>query len=579
MTDQLILLNHAQLTRHPRNMRRAYPAADVRRMAVSQAGARRGAGMKASRRKLSYITVTDQFCGAGGSSIGAVRAGAELRLALNHWRLAVDTHNTNFPNAAHDCTDISACNPRRYPTTDILITSPECTNHSLANGKRKPSRQFDLFNPHAIDPAEERSRATMWDVPRFAEYHDYRIIIVENVVDARKWVMWDAWLMAMHSLGYAHKCVYFNSMHAHPTPQSRDRMYVVFWKRAQRAPDLNITARAWCARCGCDVDAVQSWKPGRSHGRYRKQYEYCCPGCGAVVQPYYYAAYNAIDWSIAAPRIGDRARPLKEATLRRVQIGLEKFGREAYLMAMKDSGACDWSMGLHEPLSTIVASASQHALVAPPPFLIDTQFTHSMGDRSSGLHDAMPTQTAQQARALVVPPGGAPGAFITSYYGTNEGSKITDALPTVSTRDRHAVVVPPFIVSQYNRPAGIGAAMRDAREPLPTVPAMAVHYIVVPPQPFIVNTQAHTLPTQMHEAMGTLLASGNHKWLVEPTESVAVEDCGFRMLEPHECGAAMAFPRDYVVLGGKRERVKQYGNAVTPPVMAILMQRCMETLR
>ena len=56
-----------------------------------------------------------------------------------------------------------------------------------------------------------------------------------------------------------------------------------------------------------------------------------------------------------------------------------------------------------------------------------------------------------------------------------------------------------------------------------------------------------------------------------------VEDCGFRMLQPHEIQAAMAFPVEYKVLGTKRERVKQLGNAVTPPAMAILMQRVMET--
>ncbi len=529
-------------------------------------------------RKRSFITVTDQFCGAGGSSIGAAKAGAELRLAMNHWRLAGDTYATNHPEVAIDITDISACDPRRYPSTDILITSPECTNHSLANGKRKPSKQLDMFNPHAIDPAEERSRATMWDVPRFAEFHQYRIIIVENVVDARKWVMWDAWLMAMHALGYEHQCVYLNSMHAHPTPQSRDRMYVVFWQKGLRKPNLAIAPRAHCHKCGRDVLSVQSWKPGRSFGRYRKQYLYCCPKCSSVVEPYYYAAYNAIDWSLPAPRIGDRVRPLKEATLRRVRIGLEKFGREAHLMAMKDTGARDWALGLHEPMTTVVASASQHALISPPvpPFLIDTQFTHSMGDRSSSLHSAMPTQTAQQARAMVVPPGLQP--FVTSYYGTNEGSAITEALPTVSTHDRHSVVVPPFIVSQYNRPAGIGAAVRDLREPMQTVPAMAVHHVVTPPQPFIVNMQSDNQPTWLHEPMRTVL-TGGHKVLVEPTADIAVEDCGFRMLEPEECGAAMAFPRDYKVLGGKRDRVKQFGNAVTPPVMDILMQRCMEALR
>jgi len=236
---------------------------------------------------------------------------------------------------------------------------------------------------------------------------------------------------------------------------------------------------------------------------------------------------------------------------------------------MKDSAAKDWAMGLHDPLSTQVASCSQHALITP--FLIDTQFTHSLGDRSANLHEPMRTQTGQQARALIVPP------FITSYYTNTQNTGIDDALPTLSTHDRHAVVVPPFIVSQYNRPSGIGAAVRDMREPLPTVPAMAVHHVVVPP--FIINAQANTAPTAMHEAIATLLASGNHKWLVEPTDEARVEDCGFRMLDPHECGAAMAFPADYKVLGGKRDQVRQYGNAVTPPVMGILMQRCMEALR
>ena len=64
----------------------------------------------------------------------------------------------------------------------------------------------------------------------------------------------------------------------------------------------------------------------------------------------------------------------------------------------------------------------------------------------------------------------------------------------------------------------------------------------------------------------------------KPGEVPAVEDCGFRMLQPHEIQAAMAFPADYVVTGNKREKVKQLGNAVTPPVMAELLKRVMGSL-
>jgi site-specific DNA-cytosine methylase len=47
------------------------------------------------------LPLTDLFCGAGGSSTGAIQVpGVEARLAANHWRLATETHNTSHPLAA-----------------------------------------------------------------------------------------------------------------------------------------------------------------------------------------------------------------------------------------------------------------------------------------------------------------------------------------------------------------------------------------------------------------------------------------------------------------------------------------------
>lgn len=556
----------------------------------------------------SYVTVTDQFCGAGGSSLGAAAAGAEIKLALNHWRLAVDTHNTNFPNTDHDCTDVSACDPRRYKSTDILITSPECTNHSLAKGKiRRWRNQLDMFGKLEIDPAEERSRATMWDVCRFAEAHHYNIVIVENVVEARHWAPFPAWLQAMELLGYHHQIVYLNSMHAHPTPQSRDRMYVVFWKKSLRRPNLDIRPAAHCPRCAHDVAAVQSWKNARKPwGKYGAQYLYRCPDCATDVTPYYYCAANAIDWSLPAPRIGDRARPLREKTLRRIQVGLEKFGRQAILMDyVHTSRGSEREMvwTVDRPQRTQLGIHT-HALVTPP-MLVDLAYTHGHDRRSSGIDEATATQTGQQTQALVIPPflvslnhsdvdRGRPMAepmptampqgnpavvippylvdlrgenapkqidaalstvcssgnhhgvvvppFLTSFYGTMQQSGLDAPVPTQPSIDKHALVVPPFIVSYYTRLAGQQAAVSGLDDTLPTVPGRAVHY------------------------------------LAQPGDTPAVEDCGFRMLQPHEIGAAMAFPSDYVVLGNQREKVKQYGNAVTPPVMRLLFERCLEVL-
>ena len=227
------------------------------------------------------ITLTDLFCGAGGSSTGAVQVpGVEVRVASNHWQLAVDTHEANHPDTGHVCADLSQIDPRFYPRTDILWASPECTNHSIAKGGKR-DQQPDLFNP-IPDEAAERSRATMWDVPRFTEAHRYSIIIVENVVDVTRWLPYNAWLEAMDSLGYHHEVVFINSMHAwamgEPAPQSRDRFYAVFWRKGNPRPDLQRIQRppASCPEHG-RVEAIKNWKAGRRAGRFRSQYTFRCP--------------------------------------------------------------------------------------------------------------------------------------------------------------------------------------------------------------------------------------------------------------------------------------------------------------
>lgn len=485
-------------------------------------------------RKSSDLTVTDQFCGAGGSSLGAKAAGGNIILAMNHWKLAVETHNTNFPETLHDCVDISACDPRRYPRTDILITSPECTNHSLAKGqRRKQQAQLRLWEAPKIDPAAERSRATMFDVPRFAEYHQYECIIVENVVEAREWLLFDEWLLIMQKLGYSWETVYFNSMFAHPTPQSRDRMYIIFWKKGNTAPDLRFTPLAWCLRCGKDVHAVQSWKhPLRKWGRYGKQYVYRCPSCACEVIPYYYAAASAINWQLPIKRIGDRSKPLKPKTLRRVEIGLRRF-HEAFLLQVNKTT-----------------------------------------DRVRPVSSVLPTQTADNGLALVSP------FLVGLSHGSDSGrvsSVHTRPMQTQTTRQDQALVIP-YLVELYRT----GTA-RSAGEPLSTVVAGGNHHgLVLSPalsSSFLVSYYGQDAVRSLAEPMGTLTTRDRHA-LVTPTEAhPRVEDCFFRMLQPSEIGRAMAFPETYVVLGNHREQTKQYGNAVTPPVMHMIMERCIATFQ
>jgi DNA (cytosine-5)-methyltransferase 1 len=76
--------------------------------------------------------------------------------------------------------------------------------------------------------------------------------------------------------------------------------------------------------------------------------------------------------------------------------------------------------------------------------------------------------------------------------------------------------------------------------------------------------------TPINEPLRTLTTAG-HQSVVEWADvEVDVDDCTLRMLEPAEIGLGMAFGPDYVVLGNKRVKARQYGNAVTPPVSELL---------
>jgi len=345
-------------------------------------------------------TVTDLFCGAGGSSLGAELAGAQLVMAANHWQTAIDVHQAHFPDAGHDCADISQADPRRYPRTDILLASPECTNHSQARGVSRKRQDPSLFD--SADLSAERSRATMWDVVRFAEQMHYAAVVVENVVEATKWVLWPAWYQAMQSLGYRATILSHNSMH-HGVPQSRDRIYVV-WVRDGLRPNLELEHTAWCSRCDRARPVRQAWKQGRRVGRYRQQWTWSCTTCGATCEPATEAAATIIDWALDCPRIGDRARPLAPATRARILAGLERYGWTAITTSgagnVHERTPGNRARSVDEPLATQQTTATS-ALATPPGFLVGTNRT-THGHRLHPLDAPHPVVCASDDRLSLV---------------------------------------------------------------------------------------------------------------------------------------------------------------------------------
>lgn len=558
----------------------------------------------------SDITLTDDFCGCGGSSQGAKQVvGVRVKYARNHWPLAIRSHNTNHPDTEHDCVNLSETHPGRYERTTGYIASPECTFHSNAGGrKRKNLNQTNLFEKQKFDERAIKSRATMWDVVTFAEWHRHEFVIVENVVQVRDWELFPVWLRAMHNLGYYHECVYLNAMFAigpdikHFAPQSRDRIYIVFWKKGNKKPDLRITPKAPCMRCG-DVEAVQVWKKGCISKVYgdRGGYLYHCPNCHLAVTPYYYAALNCLDLTVPMVKIGEREahkmRPLSPKTIQRIEYGLRKYGLRPTILDQRNGSGNRTIVADSDPLQT---QTTQKASYLFSPFLFEMAHTQN-SPTTRQLTEAMPAQTTQQSMGFVSP-------FLLANRQNSTPQGLTGVLHTVATGNHEMLIDPAGIFNTIHRK---DSTTNHAFETLNTVSAGGINVgLVIPPSAILTMRgsrsldgltdpiAAQTSAIQSYLMGATPFLQPYHgtaqaNRLTEPTSTIptrdsmtlietrnqpAVEDCYFRMLQPRETGRAQGFPGDYVILGTKDEQQIQIGNANPPSTMELIVGRCVQSL-
>ncbi|MET7956365.1 DNA cytosine methyltransferase [Streptomyces sp. NPDC005317] len=542
------------------------------------------------------LTVMDWFCGAGGSSQGAHSVpGLQVTRAANHWAKAIDSHEANFPDASHYRGDIRKAPVWDWPVTDIFWASPECTNWSVAKGKR---RNFDtamqgslldlLVEQHEEEPAdlEEESRALMEEVPLYLRGVIERgglvkAGVVENVTDVRAWDQWDRWIGELHKMGYRTRIIALNSMHANPrsvhaAPQSRDRLYVGYWHESLgRTPDWDkwLRPRAWCSGCDAYVQAMQVFKtPGRDMGRYRTQYVYRCPSTSCrnqIVEPEALPAAAAIDWSIPGQRIGDRAKPLADKTLARIQAGLKKFSQPVPMMVPAGGTWRDTAVSVGEPMGARTTRENDGLMV--PPLLVPVEGRDGKEARST--RDPLRTMTTRNETGLAWLP------FIAELRGGGSIARsVTDALATVTASgNHHGLVTPelPAMVMRNNGSKGNGGEhCTSAAEPMRTL-TTAGHQSLVTWNDILVPYYSNGTARTVREPIGTLSTRDRYALV---RGDVDIDDVRFRMLEPHEIGRAMSFADDYIVLGSKRDKVRQYGNAVTPNAAEVILCALVEAV-
>lgn len=159
-------------------------------------------------------TFVDLFCGAGFGARGAVRGGGIPLLGLDSWDLATQTYKANFPQADILTKKIEDVSPKKLGTKykpDVLLTSPECTSHSIARGAK---------------PGLEKSRETAIGIVPWIKAMAPRWVIVENVNRMKRWDRHNELVQTIEGLGYTVSDLFLNSADF-GSAQARKRMFLV----------------------------------------------------------------------------------------------------------------------------------------------------------------------------------------------------------------------------------------------------------------------------------------------------------------------------------------------------------------
>lgn len=436
---------------------------------------------------LSRELIIDNFAGGGGASTGIELAlGRHVDIAINHDPEAVAMHALNHPQTEHHCESVWDIDPLAVTQgrpVGLAWFSPDCKHFSKAKGGQ---------------PRDKRIRGLAWVAVRWAALVRPRVIILENVEEFATWGP----LLDDGTPCPARRGDTFRAF----VRQLQEQGYAVEW-RELRACDYGAptTRKRLFLIARCDGKPIV-W-PAPTHGAPGS------PEVKARTRKPWRTAAECIDWTILAPSIFDRARPLAEATLRRIARGVRRYVIEAakpFVVQTADGlavpamiqtgygereGQAPGVPGLDKPLGTVVAGGAKHAIVT---------------------------------------------AFLAKHFGgnyTGPGAPLTEPMHTITTQDHHALVCA-FLVKYY----GEGGQDQHIDDPL------------------------HTIPTVDRFGLVTV-----------EQQQYRIADIGMRMLEPRELYRAQGFPESYQiapVIAGKplpkRAQVRMCGNSVSPPLAAAL---------
>ncbi|WP_144815070.1 DNA cytosine methyltransferase [Enterobacter sp. DE0047] len=565
--------------------------------------------------------IVDNFAGGGGASTGIEMAiGRSVDIAINHDPNAVAMHSTNHPDTLHYCESVYEVKPKVATAgrpVALAWFSPDCRHFSKAKGAK---------------PVEKAIRGLAWVVLRWGLDVEPRVMKLENVEEFKTWGPLLAGEMRPDPAGVGETFQAFIGMLTtgidpnHPALaecceflniplESEDAArlvkglgYVVEFRELRAcdygAPTIRKRLFVVMRRDGKPI----VW-PEPTHGDPKT------PAVQSGKLRSWRTAAECIDWSIPAPSIFDRKKPLAENTLKRIARGIQRFvigSASPFIVkcnhtSTKTSYDCFRGQALAEPLQTITKThgyAIATPVMAP---LIARQFGASVGHRADepsatvtaggggksqlvcptliqmgygerpgqeprvpGLHKPMGTVVAGGGKFGLV------AANLVKHFGGNyqgAGVALDEPAHTVTTTDHHGLLTSHLVMLRGTCKDG-----RVVDAPAPGLTAGGQH----------VGEVKTTLAVEAYDQLRadqTLAflreyCGDDCDGLVTVSGVVyRIVDIGMRMLQPAELYRAQGFPEWYIIdrdyMGNRYAKDKQVarcGNAVPPPFAEALVR-------
>jgi DNA (cytosine-5)-methyltransferase 1 len=460
--------------------------------------------------------VVDLFAGGGGASEGLKQAlGIDPALAYNHDELAIGMHAANHPLTQHHREDIWHADPR----VDVagrpigwFHASPDCTHFSQAKGGQPRSRKTRALSWVVLKWVGQLLRADRLHGTNTAP----RIISMENVWQILTWgplvakrckttgrvIKMDGTVAARgERVPVENQQLVPDKRHSGRTWQQfvaalRALGYAVEWRKLVASDYGAGTSRERLFLLGRRDGEAIVW-PEASHG----------PAPGQ--QPRVTAA-DCLDFSIPCPSIFTRARPLADATMRRIAKGVMRHVIESadpFIVPVTHQGG-DRVHDVRAPLRTITAANRGELMLAAPelaPFL--TEHANASRQRTMAADEPLPTVCAgvKGGHFSVVTPI---LAGVGGRAGQSEPRTGGEPLYTMTTKADTALVAPTLVQTGYGEREGQAPRALDLQQPLGTVVAGGVKHAVAAAS--LVTLRNNMVGAEPTEPLTTIAAQGGH---------------------------------------------------------------------